>query len=83
MTNDELPLGLIREEVLRRLSADQAAAAFSTTWPVELRERWPAWMKEAIDRAERLAAEAYSHGFKTAVREMFGAIKDDGVARSR
>ena len=82
MTNNQLPRGLIRHDVLQRLSAEQAKAAFAAAWPVELRERWPTWMKEAIDKAERLSADAFGHGFEMAVHEIF-TIRDNGVARSK
>jgi hypothetical protein len=57
---------------------EQSKAIFSAAWPVEIRERWPAWMKEAIDKAESLSAEAFGHGFEMAVREIFHTVKDEG-----
>ncbi len=83
MTNNGLPPGLIRQDILKRISAEHARAVFSAAWPKELRERWPAWMKDAIDRAEKLSAEAFSHGFENAVHELFVSLADQDLAERK
>jgi hypothetical protein len=69
---------MIKRDILKKKSKKHVRAVFRSLWPLELRERWPKWMREAIDRAEHVAGESYSMGFEDAISEVREAIEGFG-----
>lgn len=74
---------MIKQDVLRRQSRKRIRAIFRAIWPMELRERWPKWMREAINQAETLATESYANGFEDAVEEMRELLQGFGAKKER
>lgn len=74
---------MIKQDVLQHQSKKHVRVVFRSLWPLELRERWPKWMREAIDCAERLAGESYSRGFEDAISEVREVIEGIGSKKGR